>query len=125
MAKFDPAEEERIQVCFTLLRENPKLKKKKLARQQRVLYDKLRRRIQGVPDRTAAGGHNKALTLQQENGLKRYLSYLIHIGQPPTKTSLRAAGNKIREASGYTGDWLGSNWATRWMTKNRDLFKTI
>ena len=95
MAKFDLAEEERIQVCLTLLRENPKLKKKKLARQQRVSYDKLRRRIQGVPDRTAAGGQNKALTLQQENGLKRYLPYLICIGQPPTKTSLQAAGNKI------------------------------
>ena len=125
MSSFDAEEEKRLAICLKSISENPRVKIAALARKHRVSYDKLRRRIRHVPDQRAKGGHNKRLNATQDEGLKRYMSYLIRIGQPPNRQGLRLAANRILQASGDTGKGCSMNWATRWMTRNQDWFRTI
>ena len=91
MSSFDAEEEKRLLICLDIVQTNPGTKLAKLAREKRVSYDKLRRRIRKVPDQRAKGGHNKRLNPPQEEGLKRYISYLIRIGQPPLRFGERAS----------------------------------
>jgi hypothetical protein len=84
----------------------------KLAREKRVSYDKLRQRLRQVPDQRAKGGHKTRLNPTQENGLKRYISYLIRIGQPPTKDGIRRAASHILLIYGEVSG-CSKVWATR------------
>jgi hypothetical protein len=59
MSFYDAHEEERLANCLKVITENPKAKKKVLAQQYRVSYDKLRRWIRHVADQRGNGGHNK------------------------------------------------------------------
>ena len=103
MSFYDAHEEERLATCLKVIAEDPRINQKALARKHRVSYDKLRRRIRHVPDQRAKGGHNKRLNPTQDEGLKRYVSYLIRIGQPPNRQGLRLGANRILQASGDTG----------------------
>ena len=94
-------------------------------RQYQVSYDKLRHRICHVADQRGKGGHNKQLNSTQDEGLKRYVSYLIRIGQPPNRQGLRLGANRILQASGDTDKGCSAEWATRWMTRNQSWFRTI
>jgi hypothetical protein len=85
MSFYDVHEEERLANCLKVIAENPRAKKKALARQYRVSYDKLRRQIRHIADQRGKRGHNKRLNSTQDEGLKRYVSYLIRIGQPPNR----------------------------------------
>jgi hypothetical protein len=57
--KRDP-EEERVQKTLDLLQKNPGMKIKKACRDIRASYDRVRRRLKGVPP-FSARGHNKKL----------------------------------------------------------------
>jgi hypothetical protein len=124
MPCFDAEEEKRLLICLDIVQTNPGTKLAKLAREKRVSYDKLRRRIRKVPDQRAKGGHNKRLNPPQEEGLKRYISYLIRIGQPPTKDGIRRAASQILLTCGEVSG-CSKAWATRWLTRNKEFFKTI
>ena len=106
---YDAHEEERLAACLKIIAGNPRIKQKALARKHRVLYDKLRRRIRHVPDQRAKGGHNKRLNATQDEGLRRYVSYLIRVGQPPNRQGLRLAANRILQASGDTSKGCSTN----------------
>jgi len=125
MGKYDPREEERIKECLFIIKNNPGIKLAKLAREKRVEYFKLRRRINRIPDQRTKGGHNKRLSPIQEEGFKRYISYLIRIGQPPNKQGLRYGANRILQQCGEIGKGVSKEWATRWLTRNTEWFKTI
>ena len=103
MGKYDPREEERIKECLFIIKNNPGIKLAKLAREKRVEYFKLRRRINRIPDQRTKGGHNKRLSPIQEEGFKRYILYLIQIGQPPNKQGLRYGANRILQQCGEIG----------------------
>ena len=125
MPNYDPIEEKRLAECLQIIQDHPYTKLAKLAREKRVSYDKLRRRIRHVQDGRSTGGHNKRLNQNQDEGLKRYISYLIRIGQPPTKRTITGAANNIlRQTEGLDAS-VGSSWATRWLTRNKEWFKTI
>jgi hypothetical protein len=103
MPKYNSEEAVRLVECLAINGENPQIKLAKLARQKHVSYDKLRHRIRGVPDQHTNGGHNKRLNSTQDDGLKRYLSYLIRIGQPATKAGICGAANRILFKCGDQG----------------------
>lgn len=104
-------------------KKNPGTKLAKLAREKRVSYDKLRRRLRKVPDQRAKGGHNKRLNPTQEDGLKRYISYLIRTGQPPTKDRVRCAASQLLLTC---GGFQGAQKLRRCDgTRNKESFKTI
>jgi hypothetical protein len=65
-----------------------------------------------VPDQRASGGHNKRLNSTQDDGLKRYLSYLICIGQPATKAGICGAANRILSKYGDQGQRVSNRLAT-------------
>ena len=124
MPKFDAEMEARITKAIKFIYENPGAKVKKIAREFVVSYDTLRRRIQGVPDQRVKGGHNTALTTDQDAALKSYVSFLIHIGQPPNKQGLRSAANAILKTMGREIG-VAKNWASRWLTRNKKWFHTV
>jgi hypothetical protein len=59
------------------------------------------------------------LNATQDERLKRYVSYLIRISQPPNPQGLRLAANRILQASRDTSKGCFTNWATRWITRTR------
>jgi len=61
----------------------------------------------------------------QDDGLKRYLSYLIRVGQLQINEVYVLTANHILRACGDSGLGVSPDWATRWMTRNKDWFKTI
>ena len=77
MGKYDPCKEEQIKECLSIIKTNPGIKLAKLAREKRVIYDKLRCWIKHIPDQRAKEGYNKCLSPIQEEGFKRYILYLI------------------------------------------------
>jgi hypothetical protein len=103
MSSFDAKEEKRLVICLKSIFENPRVKIATLARKHRVLYNKLQRRIRHVPDQRAKGGHNKRLNATQDERLKRYMLYLIRIGQPLNRQGLRLVANRILQAFRNTG----------------------
>jgi DDE superfamily endonuclease len=125
MPKLDPFEESRLAEAVAALKKNPNQKLTVVARHFLVGYDKLKRRVKGKPSQATKGGHNKRLNANQEDGLKRYLSYLIRIGANPGQRKLRHAADRILIASGDTGLGVSKSWAKRWMTRNKDWFHTV
>ena len=88
MGKYNLCEEERIKECLFIIKNNPGIKLAKLAREKHVEYFKLCCWINCIPDQHTKGGYNKCLSPIQEEGFKRYILYLIQIGQPPNKQGL-------------------------------------
>jgi len=125
MPNYDSKEEEQLTDCLQIIAKNPRIKLARLARELRVLYDKLRRRIRHVADGRLNGGHNKRLTAMQEDGFKRYITYLINIGEPPDLKGLWLAANKILIQCGNSGSGVSGNWAKCWLARNSDWFKNI
>ncbi|KAH8595043.1 hypothetical protein B0O99DRAFT_595085 [Bisporella sp. PMI_857] len=97
MAKLDLEEENRIRTVIAIIEKNPYVNRAKLCRIHRVHKG---RRLKGVSNARTAGGHNKRLNTTQNEGFKRFISYLIKIGQNPTLNELRYEANWILQHSG-------------------------
>jgi hypothetical protein len=81
MPLADQHEEEKVQRALKLLYENPGMKIATAVRQTRAIYDRVRRRLKGIPRSSARGGHNKKLNVPLTAALKDYLIMCHSIGR--------------------------------------------
>jgi hypothetical protein len=61
MPKYDAEEEKRLAICVSILEKYAELKLLKLAREHRVSYDKLRRRLRNIPSQRANGPQQEVI----------------------------------------------------------------
>ena len=95
MPPSDQYEEDKVQKCLALLRENPSMPVAQAARQTRALYGRVVRRLQGIPRSSSRGGHNKRLNIPEDNILKEYLLMYYSIGRGAGVDNIIAAANSI------------------------------
>ena len=102
MAKFEPEEEKRIAQASDFYARNPYVKKSVIARKFRVKLRLWKARLAGRIAQNTKGGHNKALSHDQEEGLKQYIDFLVYLGHRADLKAVRATVNKILTHSGST-----------------------
>ena len=95
MSFADNHEEEKVQIAIDLLRKNPSWKIAKAARTARASYERVHRRIQGIPRSSSRGGHNKKLNTPSSSALKDYLLMLHGMGRSCSIDTTIAAANSI------------------------------
>ena len=93
-------EEEKVQAAMALLRRKPYMKAAAAARQTRCSYERLRRRLKGVPPSSSRGGHNKKLGIVEDNVLKDYLFMCYNLGHSTSVDNVVATGNLILRTKG-------------------------
>lgn len=102
MSKFSAETQSRIAEAIAFVQDNPDIKLTKVAVKFLIPYDQFTRRLKGRPASNSRGGHNKALDDTQEDGLRKYINFLIHIGKNPNLRTIQQAANSILRASGST-----------------------
>ncbi|KAH9203804.1 hypothetical protein DL95DRAFT_418763 [Leptodontidium sp. 2 PMI_412] len=103
MTKYDSQMEGRIRMAVAFKQKTPLAKPSKIAKYFVVPLRLFNARRAGRLPQHTKGGHNKALSKEQDDGLREYISFLIYIGHQATKSSIRAGANSILKASGSTG----------------------
>jgi hypothetical protein len=66
-------EEKKVQDAIKLLENSDGMKIAEAARKTRCSYDRLRNRLNSIPPSSSYGGHNKKLTIVEDESLKDYL----------------------------------------------------
>ena len=69
------------------------------------------------------GGLNTRLTVEEANGLKEYMAYLVRIGTPPSKRDIITAANYILERQGQLR--VSKDWGRRWLHRNKGRYKGL
>jgi hypothetical protein len=80
-----------------------------------VPYQKLQARLHGRS--TTRGGHNKALSDEQEKALTTYLDRCIYLGRPSKKKYLRAAADTILRLNGQK-KVVSKMWTLQFLRRN-------
>src|SRR6266487_3003885 len=124
MPPADQHEEEKVQRALKLLHENPRMKIATAVRQTRAIYDRVRRRLKGIPRSSARGGHNKKLNMPSTAVLKEYLLMCHSLGRPCSIDATTAAANSILRYNGEEGT-ANRQWAKNWIQREKDFVKTI
>ncbi len=93
-------EEKKVQECLKLLRTNPDLTMAKATRQTRALYDRVRRRIKGIPALNTRGGHNKKLNQPQTYALIDYLLFCHYTRRSAGVSEVIESANVLLRFSG-------------------------
>ena len=124
MPPADQHKEDKVQKALELLRKNPGMKIATAARQARASYDRVRRRIKGIPRSSARGGHNKKLNVPSTAALKDYLIMCHSIGRSCSINATVAAANSILQCNGEEGT-AHRRWAKNWINRESEFIRTI
>ena len=92
--------EQKVQDVINLLQRKPTMKVLAAARKTRCSYDRLRRRLKGIPPSSSRGGHNKKLGKVEDYVLKDYLFMCYNMGRSAGVDAVVAASNSILQAEG-------------------------
>jgi hypothetical protein len=95
MTLSDEHKEKRVQDTLALMRENPRMKATKAARQSRASYSRVLRKIKGVPRSSSHEGHNKKLDKPKSKVLREYLLICHSIGRGAGIDNVIALANSI------------------------------
>ena len=93
-------EEDKVQNALFIIQANPGIKIKEACRQTRASYDRVRRRLRGIPPSNTREGHNKKLKKPENKALKDYITICYNIGKPCTIDNAIAAANSILRCTG-------------------------
>jgi hypothetical protein len=113
-------EENKVQDCLKLLQKHPELTIAEAARQTRASYERVRRRLRGIPASNTRGGHNKKLDVPQEHALKDHLLFCHHVGRNAGIGDVIECSNRLLAFKGVidkNGDLatVSHRWAERWI----------
>jgi predicted Zn-dependent protease len=88
-------EENKVLETLKLLRQNPKMKVLTAYRKTRASYDRIKRRIKGIPRLSSRGGYNKKLDVLSSIILKEYLLIYHYLGRSAGIEHCWAIANSI------------------------------
>jgi hypothetical protein len=83
-------------------------------------YDKLLRRSKGIPSIESNGGHNKALSVEQENSLLLYIDQCEELGRLCKRDHITIGANTLLRLSGST-QCVSKSWTTRFIKRTKCL----
>ncbi|KAG4427154.1 hypothetical protein IFR05_017364, partial [Cadophora sp. M221] len=124
MTKFNPEMEARMVKAIAFRQDNPHIKPFKIAAKFVVILCLFNARFRGRKPQSTKGGQNKALSPQQNEALREYISFLIFCGHQATKSSIRCAANSILRSS-HSIRIVNQQWADRWFKSNKKWYKTL
>jgi DDE superfamily endonuclease len=93
-------------------------------RQTRAIYDRVRRRLRGVPRSSTRGGHNKKLNVPSTAALIEFLLMCHALGKGASIDAIVAAANSILRCNGEAGT-ANRKWAKNWINQEKNFIKTI
>lgn len=117
-------EEEKVQAALALLQTNPHQTLAVVARKTRCSYKRLRGRLRGIPPSSTRGGHNKKLSIIEDNVLKDFLYMCYRLGHLPSIENVIAAANLILCAEGRSTT-VSRRWTKAWISRQAEFIKTI
>jgi len=117
-------EEQKVQACLRLLRQQPDMTIAEAARQTRASYERVRRRLKGIPALNTRGGHNKKLEAPQEHALKDHLLFCHHVGRNAGIGDIIECSNRLLAFNSVidkNGDLatVSRRWAERWIVRHK------
>jgi len=92
-------EEQRIAKAIREIKDGTLKNVSVAAHHHHVPYHKLYHRFHGRPAMESNGGHNKALSIEQENALLLYIDRCHELGRPCKRRHIELAANSLLWAS--------------------------
>lgn len=106
--------EVRVKACVAFIRTAEKPNIARIARSFHAPEQRVRRRLQGRPDRSHSGGRNKKLTDAQELALCRYLDRLDELDISLSRSDLYRTAQRILSETSLTSHLRHSSISTSW-----------
>lgn len=114
-------EEQRIERAISDIKDGTIKSCAAAARQHRITYDKLYGRLHGRVAPDNLGGHNKALSEEQETALGLYVNRCEELGRPCKHKHIELAANSLLRASG-SKKTVSRAWTSRFI-KRTGIFR--
>jgi hypothetical protein len=118
--------EERIAKASEAMDRDPRLKGTKAAAHFGAPYDRLMARRRGRPASNSRGGHNKKLSVPQDESLRDYLLMLYTSGRSPNLEAIQTGASRlVYYDTGDIDSSVSRRWTKAWIARNHEFLKQI
>lgn len=118
--------EAKVAAASTAMDADPRLKAAEAARQFGAPYYRLIGRRKGVPPSNSRGGHNKKLSIVQDQALRDYIFMLHSCGTPANQDTVKLAANRLLYYnSGNLESSVSTRWTKNWIKRQASYLKTL